>query len=266
MADEFASLFRLRVQYVKRGRLRYLSHLEILRACERVVMRAGLPFALSQGFSPRMRIAFGPALPVGVSSDDEWFDLVMTELVSSADALGLLRGAAVDDLMPQRASYVGMREPSLSAALTIAQWSCEVFACDEFGARVPSPTELAPAIGAAFDEVLSAGEIRYLRNGKDKVVSLENKVARAPEVTSGASDGSARVSFSTRSSNEGALRPDVLMRAVMDRCESIPTAGRDGGTARMGAVVSSSGIRLRASINRDAQQIESEDGTWHRPI
>ena len=41
--------FRLRVTYAETGRLVMLSHLEIARALERAVRRAGLPYAVSQG-------------------------------------------------------------------------------------------------------------------------------------------------------------------------------------------------------------------------
>ena len=59
-------VFRLRVTYRKAGRLSMLSHLEVTHALERAVRRSGLPFALTQGFSPHMKLSFGSALPVGV--------------------------------------------------------------------------------------------------------------------------------------------------------------------------------------------------------
>ena len=65
------NLFRLRMTFCKQGRLAMLSHLEVARALERAVRRAGLPFAVSQGFSPHMKIAFGAALPVGVGGTHE---------------------------------------------------------------------------------------------------------------------------------------------------------------------------------------------------
>ncbi len=72
------SNFRLRVYFRKSGRCAMLSHLEVARALERAVRRAGLPYAISQGFSPHMKIAFGAALPVGVGGARECFDLQMT--------------------------------------------------------------------------------------------------------------------------------------------------------------------------------------------
>ena len=71
-------LFRLRSTYIETGRLAMLSHLEVAHTLERTVRRAGLPFAVSQGFSPHMKIAFGAALPVGVGSTCEIFDLQLS--------------------------------------------------------------------------------------------------------------------------------------------------------------------------------------------
>ena len=100
------SLFRLRVTFCKQGRLALLSHLELARALERAVRRARLPFAVSQGFSPHMKIAFGAALPVGVGGTRELFDLQMTRYVSPERALEALQAASVPDLMVKSCEYI----------------------------------------------------------------------------------------------------------------------------------------------------------------
>ena len=93
MADP--RLFRLRVTFRESGRLSMLSHLELARALERAVRRAQLPFAVSQGFSPHMRIAFGAALPVGVGGTAEIFDLFLTDYVPAPRALAALQEASL---------------------------------------------------------------------------------------------------------------------------------------------------------------------------
>ncbi len=110
MADP--RLFRLRVTFRETGRLAMLSHLELARALERAVRRAQLPFAVSQGFSPHMRIAFGAALPVGVGGTAEIFDLFLTDYVPAPRALAppasggesrrLVRGARARRPVPSR--------------------------------------------------------------------------------------------------------------------------------------------------------------------
>jgi len=85
------TLFRLRVTYGKTGRLRYLSHLEVARACERAIRRAGLEYAVTQGFNQRMKLAFCPALPVGTAGTAEIYDVWLKRFVAPDEVLGMLR-------------------------------------------------------------------------------------------------------------------------------------------------------------------------------
>ena len=103
--------FRLRVRYGKVGRLRWLSHLEVLHALERTVRRAGLPYAVTHGFSPHMKVAFGPALPVGTAGENEYYDIWLTRYTKAEELLSLLLGAMPQDLAPTAAGYVGDSEP-----------------------------------------------------------------------------------------------------------------------------------------------------------
>ncbi|MEO0108547.1 MAG: TIGR03936 family radical SAM-associated protein, partial [candidate division WOR-3 bacterium] len=73
--DQLRTRFRLR--YAKEEPFRYAGHLDIIRAFYRALRRSDLPVAYSQGFAPRPVIAFGPPLPVGVTSNAEYLDLQM---------------------------------------------------------------------------------------------------------------------------------------------------------------------------------------------
>ena len=121
------TLFRLRVAYPKLGRLKYLGHLELIHTVEQIVRRAKLPYAVTQGFSPHMRIAYTSALPVGTSSTAEYFDVYLTELVPAEVALKLLQGAAPVDLRPLGAAYVELRRPALTAEINEVHYLLEVF-------------------------------------------------------------------------------------------------------------------------------------------
>lgn len=115
-------LFRLRVTFRKAGRCAMLSHLEIARALERAVRRAGLPYAVSQGFSPHMKIAFGAALPVGVGGLEEIFDVQLLRWVDPAEALAALQRSSVEDLMPSACAYIGPREAAASVAFPVGEY------------------------------------------------------------------------------------------------------------------------------------------------
>ena len=126
------TLFRLRVAYPKLGRLKYLGHLELIHTVEQVVRRAKLPYAVTQGFSPHMRIAYTSALPVGTSSTAEYFDVYLTELIPAEDALARLQAAAPVDLCPIDAAYVELRRPALTAEINAVRYLLEVFVRPEF--------------------------------------------------------------------------------------------------------------------------------------
>ena len=54
---------------------RFLGHLEVLQLVFRGLQRTGLPILFSQGFNPSPKVSFSPALPVGVESHIEYFDV-----------------------------------------------------------------------------------------------------------------------------------------------------------------------------------------------
>ncbi len=63
-----------RLRFSKEKNLKFLSHLELIRTMERAFRRAQLPLVYSEGFHPHPKLSFGPALAVGISSNDEYLD------------------------------------------------------------------------------------------------------------------------------------------------------------------------------------------------
>ena len=69
---------KYRVWYKKGEMLKYSSHRDIMRIIYRLVRKSELPLFFTQGFSPHPKVSFGPALPLGMISDSEYFDLSLT--------------------------------------------------------------------------------------------------------------------------------------------------------------------------------------------
>jgi hypothetical protein len=61
---------RVLFRFTKGEPVRFVSHLDLMRAFERAMRRAALPVSYSQGFNPRPRMSFASALSVGATS--EW--------------------------------------------------------------------------------------------------------------------------------------------------------------------------------------------------
>jgi radical SAM-linked protein len=200
--------FRLRVTYGKTGRLRFLSHLEVAHACERAVRRTGLEYAVTQGFNPRMRIATGPALPVGSAGLAESFDLWLTRLVPPAEALEMLRAATPEGLAPAEARYVSDKEPSLTAAMTLGQYEVVV---EDPGM---GPGRLAEAIA----DVIGSGSLTIEHKGALKVFDLAVCLPEGAQVSEEPGRGTVRMTVHMGA--WGTLRPEALVREALRRMDA----------------------------------------------
>ena len=66
---------RLRIRFTKCGDLRWISHRDLARVWERLLRRANLELAFSEGFHPKPRISFPSALALGIEALDEVVEL-----------------------------------------------------------------------------------------------------------------------------------------------------------------------------------------------
>ncbi len=65
--------------------MRFISHLDLMRLFQRASRRAGLPVAITKGFSPHLKISIVRALKLGVSSSNEEAIFCMGGLVAPDD-------------------------------------------------------------------------------------------------------------------------------------------------------------------------------------
>ena len=209
--------FRLRVKYAIRGRLAYLSHLETIRSMERVIRRAELPFAITEGFSPHMKVAFGPALPVGAGSQGEYLDVRLNEFVPPEKALQSLQTAAPRNLLPLDCFYIEMNADAIDVAYPISTWRA-VFAQDT------QPEQTLNELRPAFDALLELGYIEVVkkkgRNTKTKQVLFEGRLIENPQFA--VDRDRVTMQFSTLQRSDGALRPDKYIAAALDSMQDPP--------------------------------------------
>lgn len=72
---------RLKIVLSKKGGMKYISHLDLVRTLQRASRRAGLPFAVTQGYSPHLKISLKRALKLGVESEAEEGIFYMAETI-----------------------------------------------------------------------------------------------------------------------------------------------------------------------------------------
>jgi len=81
---------RVRIFFAKRERVRYISHLDVLRYWERAIRRAGLPLSYSQGFTAHPKLQFAGPLPLGYLAEREVVDVSLDERVPLSEIAGRL--------------------------------------------------------------------------------------------------------------------------------------------------------------------------------
>lgn len=87
---------KVRIKFSKEGPMKFVGHLDTMRYFQKAVRRAGLPVAFSGGYSPHMIMSFAAPLGVGITSLGEYFDMELTEQVSTDEITDRLNREMVE--------------------------------------------------------------------------------------------------------------------------------------------------------------------------
>jgi len=114
------------ITFRKSGWLRFLGHLDVVRAFDRAIRRAKLPVAYSQGFSPHTLLSFAMPLPVGIAGENE---LAGLELAVEWDPRAVWK--ALSRQLPEELGIVGVQmlqksKRSVFADLAAADYRAEI--------------------------------------------------------------------------------------------------------------------------------------------
>ena len=74
-------MYKINFEFSKKGMMRYISHLDLMRLLTRAFRRADLPLKLTEGFSPHPKLSLTRALKLGVESEAEQGSIVFKEFV-----------------------------------------------------------------------------------------------------------------------------------------------------------------------------------------
>ena len=115
---------RVMFRFEKGPQVRFISHLDLLRAMQRALLRAGLPIVWSQGFHPHPEFSFAMALPVGAESTGEYMEVGITGCGAREAAVRL--GASLGPgLRILDSGELLEGAPSLMAAVTASDWTLQ---------------------------------------------------------------------------------------------------------------------------------------------
>jgi len=200
---------RLRLRYRKDEVLMWISHRDLLRFVMRLVRRAEVPFATSGRFSPKPKVTFGPALPLGVMADNELLDIELEAgLAWEVDDVKRCAKAISDATLPRDflagLTIVKQGSPTLGKSISAATYSIDY----------PEDSDTS-----AIEEILGRDSLEVV-DKKDRAVDLRRVIlswkleGRSLQIVGNLADGQ-NLNITLLAgllTNEAGLKPDSITR------------------------------------------------------
>lgn len=200
---------KLRMRIRKGGDVKYISQLDMMRALERAMRRAKLPLKFTEGFSPRPRMSFTPAIPVGMTSDAEYADVEFVKELSPQEVYERLNFTLPPGIALLK---VGNAEgkPSLSSVNRAI-----------YTVNVISSGASKEALEEAIGKILSSPEVKIVKKskGKEKEVNIAPGIYRV-EVKA-AEGGKFELEMELAARQEANVTPFMVVDALREYIPSL---------------------------------------------
>ena len=194
----------MRLQYRKVGPARFIGTRELTTVFLRDARRAGLPIAFSEGHHPLPRFSFGPALPLGFSSDDEYVDLELTERLAPEVVMARLAAELPAGLEPRAVTEIPRSAASIESGIAGFLYEVDLAALDA------PPDPAAVAAGVARFAAAEAFPVRKRSRRGDRAVDARRAVRDLVVA------GPQRLRLEVLVEPEGTLKPGPLLGVLLD--------------------------------------------------
>ena len=182
-----------------RDRLKYIGHLDLMRAMQRALRRSGLPVRYSQGFNPHLQISFAAPLSVGMEGLREVMEVPYDGDIKPDEFIGRL-----NDALPPLIRCISARPVEESHAAPMA-----LLAAANFEIR---PLEQGEAFCAALPDLLAQDSIMAMRKTKKGMVETD---LRPLIYNAFIKDGAVKALLAL--STTGTCKPDLFIRALSEK-------------------------------------------------
>ncbi len=187
------NIFPYRVRFSKTGRMRFLSHHDLMRLFERALRRSGLPLRFTEGFNPHPILSFPTALGLGLESRDEIMEVEFSSWIAPKKVEALLGAQFPEGLKVNSVEAFARKDRS---AVLFVEYEAALAA---------APGDLAERIAA----LLAAKEFKIERRSDKGSKTIDvRRYVQALEA-----DG-ARVLLRILVTDQGTAKPEEVLRAV----------------------------------------------------
>lgn len=116
----------MRVKFSRGKEIKFISHLDLMRLWQRALRRAGMPLAYSEGFNPHPRISLAAPLALGITSEAELMDVVLSRPVSPHFFIDAVNQQLPPGIQILQAQPVAPTLPSLQSQVRFAEYRVEL--------------------------------------------------------------------------------------------------------------------------------------------
>lgn len=193
----------VRLKFCKVGTLQYISHLDLQRTFNRILVRACIPVWYSQGFNPHIKLVFSTPLSVGSESICEYLDIRLSREMSLDELKEKLNAEMTDEFY-----ITDVYEPKNDfSSIAYASYDIVIHTAD-------ASQEMAENI----EGILTTSPLNMIKKGKagereiDIIPLIKEVKAEYSE-----QDGNILLNVLLSASSTQYLNPEMLITALKER-------------------------------------------------
>ncbi len=161
---------KVRVEYSKMGKMRYLSHLELTGAILRAFRRAEFPLCYTEGFHPMPKVSFGPPLSVGIAGEREYMDIEVYPPFDIEEFHKRINEELPEGLKINKMSFFFKKLPSISSFVSMYEYKVKI---PETGVKLNLRNRNFSDFIEKFDIINKNLVIIQLKDLKDRKVKIK---------------------------------------------------------------------------------------------
>ena len=193
----------VRLKFCKVGKLQYISHLDLQRTFNRILVRACIPVWYSQGFNPHIKLVFSTPLSVGSESICEYLDIRLSREMPLDELKSRLNAEMTDEFY-----ITDVYEPKNDFS-SIAYASYDIVIHTEGASQI---------MADKIKEILSTSPLNMIKKGK----SGEREIDIIPLIKEARAEyseqsGNILLNVLLSASSTQYLNPEMLITALKER-------------------------------------------------
>jgi radical SAM-linked protein len=125
----------IRIFFSKKGRARFISHLDMTRLFQRAVRRTGITMWYTEGFHPHLYMTFALPLSLGTESECECVDMKLVDDISLEAVRDRLNATLPEGIEVYRVSEPSMKTNRIESSeylVTVPESQFDKFAFEDF--------------------------------------------------------------------------------------------------------------------------------------